>query len=75
MRFPNKITSYNESILSKFYPILQLLSQQDISPYNLYSYTRKSFSSVCEYIDALDCLFSMGKISLIEEKGLLHYVV
>ena len=75
MRFPNKITSYNESVLSKFYPILHILSRQDMSVYTLYYKTRQSFSSVCDYIDALDCLFAMGKIDLDEQKGVLRYVM
>ena len=75
MRFPNKITSYNESILSKFYPILSALSRQDMPVYSLYYKIKQYFPSVCDYIDALDCLFAMGKIALDEEKGILRYVM
>lgn len=75
MRLPNKVTSYKESILSKFVPILSALSQKDMSPVELYLVTQKNYNDAMEYIDALDCLFGLNRIIFIEEQEVLHYVV
>ncbi len=75
MRLPNKVTSYKESILSKFVPILLALSQNDMSPMELYLATQNNYNDVMEYIDALDCLFGLNRIIFIEELEVLHYVV
>lgn len=75
MRLPNKITSYSESVLSKFCAILNIISKSDISIYELYNLITDNFDSVIEYIDVLDCLFALNKIEFNENTGEIHYVV
>lgn len=75
MKLPNKVTSYKESTLSRFSPILRCLSKCDMSIYELYEETKKNYVSLTEYIDALDCLFALNQIEYFEEKEVLHYVV
>lgn len=74
MKFPSKIISYNESILSKLPPILNVLSIADTTILSLYNQVNEFFSGFEEYIDALDCLYAISKIEYIEDKGVLHYV-
>lgn len=74
MKLPNKINSYNESNISKFVPIIEILIKKDENIYLLYKKTLKYFKDVEEYIDTLDCLFAMKKIILLES-GEIHYVV
>ena len=74
MRLPNKVTSYQESILSKLIVLLDALCNSDISLTELYSVTPKYFSVMSEFIDALDVLFALNKLEYNEELEVLHYV-
>lgn len=74
MRFPSKVTSYRESILSKFPIILSLLKNEDLSLVDLYKKTRSKFSDVKEFMETLDCLYILEKIELNEENGVICYV-
>lgn len=71
MRFPNKVTNYKKSVLSKFSIILNLLSEKDYTVSVLFDSVNKEMT-VTEYIDALDCLYALGTINF--SKGVLHYV-
>ena len=75
MRFPSKVTSYNDSIISKFPLILIALRNCDMTPNQLYEAVKKKgkFSTIKEFTDILDCLFILEKIEL-KESGVLHYV-
>lgn len=77
MKLPNKITSYKESVIGKFYPVLSLLASQDTSLYLLYKETKDSFATTVELIDVLDCLFALGAIEIIDKEGseVLHYAL
>lgn len=75
MKLPNKIISFNESVLSKCVPILNEVQNNDIGVITLFHKTESCYNSFEEYIDALDCLFAMKKIEYIAEKGVLHYII
>ncbi len=75
MRLPNKVTSYNESVLSKLPIILDKLCYRDMLPYDLYREVKESFVGVSEYIDALDCLFALNVLKVNYESGEMHYAV
>lgn len=75
MLLPNKLYSYNESILPKLPPMLKELKKQSLSVHDLYKKMGKSLSGVNEYIDALDCLFALRKIEYDDEGGVIVYVV
>ena len=62
---------FNQSVLSKFVPIIQILQEKDYTVYTLYN-SLKVKMTVNEYIDALDCLYALGVVTL--NKGVLHYV-
>lgn len=74
MKLPNKVTSYQESTLSYFFPILKFLVKCDMSIYELYEKTKNQHISLTEYIDALDCLFALNQVEYLDDKEVLHYV-
>lgn len=75
MLLPNKLYSYNESVLSKLPIVLKTLEEEDYGVSDLYWATKRYFSSVNEYIDALDCLYALNRIELDNNNGVLRYVV
>ena len=74
MKLPNKVTSYEESVLGKLVPILNLLSQKNMHIYELYAETRALYNSYLDFVDVLDCLFALRKIEYFDNEGVLHYV-
>lgn len=72
MKFPNKVTPYQASILAKFPMVLVFLEQQDMKPGDLYKKTK--VTDVGEFLEILDCLYALGKIELNREGSALHYV-
>lgn len=75
MKLPSKITTYNESVLSKFAPILSVLQNADTGIFDLYEATMKHFSSIEEFLDTVDCLFALQRIRYNAERKVLCYVV
>lgn len=74
MRLQNKVTSYQESILSKLVVLLDVLCNGDVSLIELYSGTQQHFSDISEFIDAIDVLFALNKLEYDQELEVLHYV-
>lgn len=74
MRLPSKITSYGESVISKFSPVLTVLQNTDTGVFALYEATMKHFSSIEEFLDTLDCLFALQKVRYDTEREVLCYV-
>jgi len=74
MRIPSKVTSYRDSIFSKFPPILRELQQEDLKPAELLERLKRRKVAIGDFIEALDCLFVLGKVEFIPEKEVLHYV-
>lgn len=74
MKLPNKVTTYNESVLSKFTAVLDVISEKDTSVLELYCETRKSFTDISEFIDTLDCLFALKQLEYSDESEVLYYV-
>lgn len=72
MRLPSKVTPFKNSTLAAFAPILEVLAVSDLTPDALYEKTKRRVGGISEYIEALDCLFALGKIVLTLE-GVLHY--
>lgn len=74
MLLPNKVVSYQESVISIFSLILRELCVCDVSPSELFYKIRSNEIDITRYIDALDSLFALGKIIYSEESGCIHYV-
>lgn len=71
MRFPSKVTSYNNSIISKFPIVLNEIKTQDYTVSGLYNKLYKKIK-IRDFIDVLDCLYILGEVTL--NKGVIHYV-
>ena len=71
MKFPNKVTPFKNSILSKFSFVLKPLKLKDCYVIDLYNEI-KSKISIKDYIEVLDCLFAMNEIQVFKE--VIHYV-
>lgn len=68
MLLPNKLFSYNESVLSKLPLILRELDQPK-TPNELLVSLGNNAKSPLELLDALDCLYTLRQIELNEEDG------
>ncbi|MFX4263692.1 ABC-three component system middle component 7 [Pelotomaculum propionicicum] len=75
MRLPNKIISFKESSLSKFPTILECIQDCDMTPLELYAKIEKCFDSISDYIETLDYLFALNRISLNPDTGRITYVI
>jgi hypothetical protein len=73
MRFPSKVTSYNDSILSKFPLIIKELILEDLTPEQLFIRLKSKLTNINELIDILSCLYALGGIILIDEE-VVHFV-
>ena len=73
MLLPTKITPYNESIIANFPILLETLEESSYMPKMLYDKLKPHFDSIGTYVEALDCLYALGKI-ILDERGVLHIV-
>lgn len=64
IKFPNKLFSYNESVISKFPIIINTLGCYEISVKELYDRLKPQFSNVDDYIETLSCLYALNKIEI-----------
>ncbi len=74
MKLPSKITSYSESILSKFPILLSELNNNGMEIWALYEATGKYFNNIEEFLDTIDCLFALQKVGFNVEREVLFYV-
>ena len=51
------------------------LKDEPLPVYELYKRVIKKMSGVSEFIDTLDCLYTLGKIEFDEKEAVLCYVV
>ncbi len=75
MLLPNKLFSYEESILSRFPVMLSVLEEKPMRVSELYKKMNDYVESVNDFIEILDCLYALGKIELDGEEGVLKYVI
>ncbi len=74
MRLPSKVTSYNESILPVVLALAKTLQRSDMTVLSLFRECKSVIDDVADYFSALEILFAMNKIQLIDQQGGLHYV-
>lgn len=74
MLLPNKLCSYNESVLSKLPVTLRVLEKGPISVLALYNAVSHHVSGIVEYMDVLDCLYALQKVEYDDKKEVLTYV-
>ena len=66
MLFPSKFTSFEESVINKMILILET-ENKSIGLIELYNQLKNKFSSIDEFIFALDGLYALGYIEMEEE--------
>lgn len=64
MRLPSKTTPYDRSIIPYFSRIVSVLSSEDADPMKVFDKIELKDKTINDYLDALDCLFALGKIEL-----------
>jgi len=77
MRLPSKVTNYRNSLLALFPYILTELSLHDLDLLLLYYAVKKGRYvnlSIGVYLQALDCLFALGKVDFVKDSEVLQYV-
>ena len=62
MQLPNKLYSYNYSVLSKFPILLKSLQKGDVQVLSLFMSNQDKFESINELIETLDALYALRKI-------------
>ena len=75
MQLPNKLYSYNYSVLSKFPILLKSLQKGDVQVLSLFMSNQDKFESINDFIETLDALYALRKIDYDDEKGVLHFVI
>lgn len=75
MKLPNKIISYKESVLSRFPLVLSVLSENPVGVYDLFELNKDSFTDIEEYMDTIECLYALKKVTFDDESGVLYYAV
>ena len=75
MRYPSKICSLQDSIISKFSIILDILKEEDLSIHDLFNKSKKYLKNIDEYIEVLECLYTLGRIEYNSDTRRLHYAV
>lgn len=74
MRFPSKVTAFNDSVVAKFPIVLEILERNDMPVFELYRIFTRITEDISEFIAILDCLYALGKLELDRETRCLHYV-
>ena len=76
MKLPNKLFSYRESIISKFPIILNALEQEKhFTIYELYINVINKFVDISEFLEAVECLYALGKIEYSYKLRRVYYVI
>ena len=74
MRLPSKVNTFSDSVIALFAPILEKLEKQDMTPSELLAATKTNVSEISIFLDALDCLYVLGKIEIPEGMEVLRHV-
>ena len=76
MKLPNKVVSFDESILPRFYKILSVLeNRKKLDILNLYKELNLDFNSFAEFYDVVLCLYYLNAINYDFEAGEIEYAL
>ena len=70
MLAPSKVVSVEDSTLNKASKLGQKI-EENVSLVDLYKSTKRDFNDLSEFIDALDLLFILGKITFDRDQGVV----
>lgn len=68
MKFPNKVTGINESVIPSLLRLMKIISIKPIDVITLYRLSK--INDISLFSDALSCLFAMNKIKMNTNKEL-----
>lgn len=74
MIFPDKLVTFQNSIIARSIYILEELQNGELVVSELFIRTKKYFEDVSEFLLALDALYILGKIDFNDEIQVIHYV-
>ena len=74
MYFPNKITTFKESIIYKMVSVIEVIKKEDMEILSLYQHCKDGFDSIDEYIYSLEILFILNSIEVEFKGGKIKYV-
>ena len=74
MRLPSKVNTFSDSVIALFVPILEKLETQDMTPRELLKAMKTTDIEISIFLDALDCLYALGKIQILDGMEVLRYV-
>jgi len=74
MRLPSKVTPFMDSTISIFPILLNEIIKEDIAPMILFGKVKNKVNGISNFLVALDCLFALNKIKLVEQTGEISYV-
>lgn len=76
MKLPNKVVSFDESILPSFCKILSVLeNRKRLEILNLYKESNLDFNSFAEWYDAILCLYFLNAINYDFETGEIEFAL
>ena len=74
MKLPNKLFTVKESCIGRFPIVLDIVQKRNVAVLSLYEITKKYFSSISDFVETLDALFYLGKITLNEKSEVIYNV-
>ncbi len=74
MQLPNKLFSYDESLLPNLVIVLRHLQDKPMSVSALYKQVRTLIPEVHDFIEVLDSLYALRKIDYDDKQGDIYYV-
>ncbi|WP_252503521.1 ABC-three component system middle component 7 [Sporosarcina sp. Marseille-Q4943] len=74
MLVPNKVITFNDSIIGKMTFILDFIIKNEMTIQDLYFATQEHFGEIDEFIYSLDVLFLLDAIKVDFNKGVVSYV-
>lgn len=76
MKLPNKVVSYDESVLPYLCKILSILEKnKKLNILNLYKESNMDFASFSEWYDAILCLYYLNAVNYNFETGEIEYAL
>ena len=73
MIVPDKLVSFQDSIIAKSVYILKELQNNELVVSDLFIATKEYFEDVSEFLLALDTLYLLGKINLNDKSQVIQY--
>lgn len=72
MRFPGKVTSYNESILPLATEFAKIIQREGGQVLPLFQYAQHKGIDTADFFQTLDFLFMIGKIEIRHDKEVVY---